>query len=176
MEKIETMEQFWQCADTMAEGFLFAMFTDEIVWESWPLTSEKRENFRKKEGKLLDVRIFNKEKEVRMFRGDIGRKLQGRSIDDGKDILKQQEYFDEEQYLDIDDKRSEEVFAREKKVVATGGGCYSLPLPGFVDAKVRLRNYLGYYEETGQVYVRDWRLMGLFQERPGQVQSQRRRK
>lgn len=171
MEKIETMEQFWQCADAMGEGFLFAMLTDEIVWESWPFSSGKRDIFRKKEGKLLDIRIFNKEKEVRMFRGDIGRKLQGRSVDDGKDIPDRLEYFDEEQYLDIDDKRSEEVFAREKKVVATGGGCYSLPLQGFADAKVKLRNYLGYYEETGQVYVRDWRLMDLFQEKSGQMQS-----
>lgn len=171
MEKIETMEQFWQCADVMEKGFFFAMLTDEIMWESWPLSSEKRENFRKKEGKLLDIRIFNKEKEVRMFRGDIGRKLQGRSIDDGKAIPDRLEYFDEEQYLDIDDKRSEEVFAKEKKVFATGGDCYFLPLPGFVDAKVKLRNYLGYYEETGQVYIRDWRLMDLFQEKSGQVQS-----
>lgn len=164
MERIETMEQFWSCADEI-EGFCFAMLTDEILWESWPLGPEKRKEFHKKEEKLLDVRIFNTEKEVRLCRGDIGRELQGRVIDDSKNKPDSEEYFDEEQYLDIDSKRSGDLFAAEQKVLATGGGCYHLPMAKFENAKVSIRNYLGYYEKTGQAYVKDWRLMDLFQEK-----------
>ena len=162
--KIETIEAFWQQAGAMEEGFLFAMLTDEIVWERWPLSLEEKEAFRKKEGKLLDIRIFNEEKELRMFRGDIGRKFLGRILEDKKDSLDEAECFDEEQYLDIDAKRSESLFFKEGKVKATGGGCYHLPLKRFENAKIKVRNYLGYYEETGQAYVKDWRLVELFQE------------
>ncbi len=56
------------------------------------------------------------------------------------------------------------LFQKNSLVRATGGGCYELPLKGFQDAKIRLRNYLGYYEESGQAYVRDWRLTDVFQE------------
>ena len=42
MERIETMEQFWMQGETVEDGFLFAMFTDEIVWESWPLEPERQ--------------------------------------------------------------------------------------------------------------------------------------
>lgn len=171
MNKIETMEKFWLCAENVTEGYVFAMLTDEIVWKHWPVSQEEQKELRQKEEKLLDIRIFNKEKELRMFRGDIGRKFYGRMLEDTDKALQEQEYFDEEQYLDIDDQRSPELFAREKKVRATGGGCYELPLSGFADAKVKIRNYLGYYEESGQAYVRDWRLMEVFQEKRGKYES-----
>ena len=182
MEKIETMETFWTRAEGMSEGFLFAMLTDEIVFERWPLAPDEKKAFPEKEGKLLDIRIFNEERELRMFRGDIGGRLRGRmqeetgrTSDTGEDCHMEQafdtgedsdtlEYFDEEQYLDIDSACSRELFAREGKVQATGGGRYRLPLAGFENAKIKIRNYLGYYEETGQAYVRDWRLVSLFQE------------
>lgn len=166
MEMIETMEAFRALAQEMSEGFLFAMLTDEIVFERWPLEPEEKKSFWEKEGKLLDIRIFNEKKELRMFRGDIGRAFSGRLLEDDGEVLEaSSEYYDEEQYLDIDSKRSAGLFAREGKVRATGGGCYRLPLSGFENAKVRLRNYLGYYEKTGQAYVKDWRLVKLFQEK-----------
>lgn len=140
MEKIGTMEMFWTQAETMWEGFLFAMLTDEVVFERWPLAPDRKEAFRKKEGKLLDIRIFNEQKELRMFRGDMGGTLRGRVREDKERALDKSEYFDEEQYL-------------------------ALPPAGFTDAKIKIRNYLAYYEETGQAYVRDWRLAGLFRER-----------
>lgn len=164
MNKVETMEQFWAYADKMEDGFCFAMLTDDILWEKWPVSAERKKELREKEGRLLDIRIFNTGKELRMFRGDIGRDFQGRSIDDGERAPSIEEYFDEEQYLDIDSKRSGELFAKEQKVLATGGGSYPLPIAGFENAKIRIRNYLGYYEETGQAYVKDWRLMDVFQE------------
>jgi len=177
MKKIEKVEDFWLCADEVTEGFLFAMLTDEILWECWPSDENERrqlrESVQRKEQKLLDIRIFDTQREARMLRGDIGRTFQGRMIDDTKEVLKSQEYFDEEQYLDIDSKRSKELLIRERKVQATGGGCYPMPLPGleekmegdFGEIKVKLRNYLDFYKDTGQAYVRDWRLVKVFQER-----------
>ena len=171
MEKIETIEQFWFCADEIERGFIFAMLTDEIFWERWPLESDERKLFQEKERKILDMRIYNKEREVRIFRSDIGRTFRGRSLNDEKDVPDFQDYFDEDQFLDIDDKRSKELFAQQGKVRATGGGEYRLPLSDFKDAKLRIRNYLGYYEESGQAYVKDWRLVDLFQERDGKCDA-----
>ncbi len=171
MEKIETMEQFWLSADEIERGFIFAILTDEIFWEKWPLKTDRKKLFREKEKKLLDIRIYNSKREVRIFRSDIGRKFQGRSLNDEKEVLNHQDYFDEEQFLDIDDIRSKELFAREGKVQATGGGRYPLPLPDFRNAKLRIRNYLGYYEKSGQAYVKDWRLMDLFQDSGKELES-----
>ena len=167
MEKIGTMEQFWLWADEIERGFVFAMLTDEILWERWPLESDRRKLFQEKEEKLLDIRVYNREREVRVSRSDIGRKFLGRNLNDGKESSEWQDYFDEEQFLDIDDERSKELFAVEGKVQATGGGRYPLPLPDFRNAKVLIRNYVGYYEESGQAYVKDWRLSDLFKEGDG---------
>ncbi len=170
-EKIETMDAFWQLAERMEQGFVFAMFTDGIVFERWPFWEEGKstarealERFRTKEEKLLDIRLFNREKELRMFRGNIGGTFLGRVLEDEPGLFDEAVYFDEEQYLDIDTKRSETLFAGEGKVRATGGGIYRLPLKRFENAKVKVRNYLGYYENTGQAYVKDWRLVELIQE------------
>ncbi|MCM1101237.1 MAG: CRISPR-associated protein Csx19 [Clostridium sp.] len=177
-ERIGSMEQFWQLAETMEQGFLFAMLTDEVVLERWPLSEEGKKNFRAGERKLLDIRIFNQERELRMFRGNVGGAFRGRALEDGTDArggrrrsaecrneeFRDEEFWDEEQYLDIDTERSETLFAREGMVQTAGGGRYRLPLEGFVNAKIRIRNYLDYYEETGQAYVKDWRLTDLFQE------------
>ncbi len=164
MEKIQTMEKFWLYAAAMKDGFLFAMLTDEIIWKCWPLAEKEKKDFQEKERNLLDIRIFNEKKELHMFRSDVGRAFQGRLLEDAKENFDGQDYFDEEQYLDIDTKRSQELFEKEQKVYATRGGCYSLPLSAFEDAKIQIRNYLGYYEQSGQAYVKDWRLTGLFQE------------
>lgn len=167
MEKIETMEQFWLWADEIERGFVFAMLTDEILWERWPLESDRRKLFQEKEEKLLDIRVYNREREARVSRSDIGRAFRGRSLNDEKESSEWQDYFDEEQFLDIDDKCSNELFSVEGKVQATGGGRYPLPLPDFRNAKVLIRNYVGYYEESGQAYVKDWRLRDLFKEGDG---------
>lgn len=164
METMENMDAFWKYVEKMTEGIIFAMLTDEIIFEKWPLAPREKEDFREKEHKLLDVRVFNEKKEIRMFRGDIGRKLQGRVQDDEKEAADTIDFFDEEQYLDIDSVRSKELFRIKGKVAATGGGCYRLPLEGYADAKIKIRNYLEYYKPTGQAYIKDWRLVRLFQE------------
>ncbi len=159
MEYIKLLEH----EKIVKEGFLFAMFTDHIDLKNWPVTVEEQTAFDDKKDKLLDVRIFDETKEIRMFRGDVGKKeFFYRVIDDEQ---QKREYFDEEQYLDIDDQRSEKEFEKNRHVFATGGGRYPLPLSDYRNVKVCIRNYIAYYEETGQAYVRDWRLAGLFNEK-----------
>lgn len=129
----------------------------------------------------LDIRIFGEKGEGRFFRGSIGRYGQDddtqlfrfRSIFDKEKDENQTErsphtghgtedhysdYFDEEQFLDIDTKRSNE---KEGIAQAIGGGTYRLPLNHYSDAKIRLRNYLKYDEKTGMASVCDWRCVGF---------------
>ena len=48
---------------------------------------------------------------------------------------------------------------------ATGGGRYELPLKDYRDAKIKIRNYLEYEEDTMQLYISDWRIIGFSKER-----------
>lgn len=159
VERQSNVDCFLAAAEKISKGFLFIMFTDEIWVEQLPLEDKKKARMKAKEGVLLEARVFSESREDKLFRGDIGRAFLWRSIVDSGT----QDCFDEEQYLDIDEKRSDELFAKEYKVRATGGGSYHLPLSDYREAKVRIRNYVDYYEETGQAYVKDWRLVEFFQ-------------
>lgn len=151
----------------ISDGYLYLVFTDEIRFLKWPLHEEDREGFQKKAGddvRLLECRIFNEHMEYRVARTDLGRPWKERFADD--DSEEYQDCFEESYYLDIDDKKSEEKQKNCKNngsitVAATGGGNYELPLTEFKDRKIRIKNYVGYYEETGQAYVKDWRMAGF---------------
>lgn len=160
---MQAVERFLKGAEEMESGYLFAMFTDRIVFEEWPLTEEMHALFRDGEEKLLEARIFTETAEHKLFRGDIGRVFGAPRVID--DRLVQKAYFDEEQYLDIDEKRSEQEFAARQYVRATGGGAYHLPISDYRNVKIRIRNYIDYYEETGQAYISDWRLLGIYNEK-----------
>lgn len=156
------VEKFIERAKVIPAGYVFAAFTDAVMLEAWPLTEEKMAEFCAREVYLLEARVFCETREIRLLRGDVGRPfLPIREIDDDAET---REYFTEEQYLDIDESRSKEKFAQHQNVRATGGGLYHLPLPGMRNAKLRIHNYIDYYEETGQAYISDWRLAGLFNE------------
>lgn len=159
--KITDVEGFLKKAAEMPEGFLFAMFTDKVWVDEWPMSEDKKRKFTEQEPLLLEARVFSEGREDKLFRGDIGRVFYWRCIEDSAET----DYFDEEQYLDIDEKRSKAVFEKSHEVQATGGGRYFLPLADYKGAKVLLRNYIDYYEQTGQAYVKDWRLVRFFQEK-----------
>ena len=61
------------------------------------------------------------------------------------------------------------MFKAGHMVRATGGGIYHLPLETMNNAKVEIRNYVGYDEETGQAYLKDWRLRRFFVEKGGKA-------
>lgn len=88
---------------------------------------------------LLDIRLFSEDGEVRWFRSTVNRpfvyrkKLNDSEYDKDGKLL----YWDEEQFLDIDDARTEERRKLEKtdklrlekdQVFTMGGGTYSLPV------------------------------------------------
>ena len=117
-------------------------------------------------GKLLELRVFNKEREYRAFRDNLGEAgfLQ-RIAEDGKDGY--DKAFDELHYLDYDEVRTKEVRtkanaqnnAEPNAVLTTGGGKFYLE--GIADKrKVLVRTYLKADPTTGLEYAFDWRVVG----------------
>ena len=145
-EKKQGIWEQWREETKQMEGYVLAELTDCYIVDSWPLvrTPELLDN---QINKVLEVRVFNKEREAKLFRGDIGRAFRMRILDEkGKNV----EYYDEEQYLDIDTKRSAKLFNDTHEVYATGGGRYYLPLMSMEDAKIVIRYYFGKYDQPAQ--------------------------
>ena len=106
--------------------------------------------------KLLELRVFNKDMEIMVRRGDISEPFKKRVLDDREGIA---DCFDEIQLLDIDRKRSSSA----GHVKTTGGGKYKLPEgiykmknPGLI-----VRHYFDRYSETGIAFISDWRCVGF---------------
>ena len=111
--------------------------------------------------KAMEIRMFNEEEEVKWFRG-ADQKLQCRERKDQEDQMDPLFFWDEWQYLDINEQKSKP----EKGIAyATGGGRYELPLKDYRDAQIKIRNYLEYEEDTMQLYISDWRIIGFSKER-----------
>lgn len=160
---------------------------------------------------LLDIRLFSENGEVRWFRSTVNRPFVYREKlndpEDEKDKDGKLLYWDEEQFLDIDDARTEARRELEKtdklrleknQVLTMGGGMYSLPVTSYMKSKrkerekddnstivnsidtekcvsnesmyknlkIKIRNYLD-YDEIGQCYIKDWRIVG-FRKNDGQ--------
>lgn len=148
----------WKSKVQISSGYAVIMCTDCFEVMKYPLEKTEKLLAESWSERLLDVRIFDSEKEYRLFRGDVGKSFSETILDDSLG-----DYFDDEQYLDIDIKRSAETYAENKKVKATGGGSYTLPLTEFQNAKLKIRNYLG-YDERGHAYVKAIRLTGFKKE------------
>ncbi len=97
---------------------------------------------------LLDVRVFTPEKELRIMRPSIADEFTYRLIDDTAGTY---DYIDEDQYLDIDAKKSSGT-----AYVATGGGTYTLPVEHA--EKIRIRNYIS-YDNQGIAQITDFRIV-----------------
>lgn len=141
------------------KGYVVASLTDEYIVDNWPMMHASLEG---KEAKWLEVRVFNAENEIKLFRTSIGKEdFYMREIANEK--AKPEDAFDEVQILDIDTLRSKSLFESVGEVFTTGGGKYFLPLENTIanmeNAKVRIRYYLDKYEKTGQARICDWRLV-----------------
>lgn len=107
------------------------------------------------ENKLLEIRIFNKDKERRLFRLDLQDEFCYYETNDT--CLKPEiDYFDQQQILDIDTTKVLEGNC----VRSTGGGAYTIPKSVFGDklelAAVIIRHYFG-VTPTGQAYIKGFR-------------------
>lgn len=126
----------------MTDAFYTAELTDRYIVGEWPACESLDAT------KILEIRVFNKHKEVKLFREDIGESLCIRERNDTGD------YYDECQYLDIDAKKTEGT-----RFVTTGGGFYDVPV-GIAEMQIpmiRIRYYLKQDARTGQTYIYDWR-------------------
>lgn len=145
--------------------YLFAMTTECIKFFELDETRPDEKELRELAQNGLEIRVFDKDREAKWFRISIDKEFGFRLLDD--DFLKKDSLhiWDESQYLDIDDERTKDAIKNGEipkgTVFATGGGKYPLPLEKYKNAKIKVRNYLGEDPDTGELYVEDWRLIGL---------------
>jgi hypothetical protein len=141
------------------EAFFIAQYTDKFVVGNWNNDCNVNEE------KLLELRIFDKDKEWKLFRSDLGREFLWRcrseKNSDGSKCIKGEDYFDELQLLDIDTKRSSKTSPGIK--YTTAGGSYYLPveIDDIDRAAVRVRHYFGVEEDSGQAFIKDYRLVSF---------------
>ncbi len=145
-------------------GYAVIMFTDCFEIAEYPITdSETAEKLDKDfASKLIDMRIFDEEKEYRIFRGDVSSKsFFFRKLDDSYSEIN----FDDEQFVDIDAVRTTADCINSGKARAIGGGFYKMPLKNVQNSrldeiKIYIRNYVD-YDEYGQAYIKDWRITAI---------------
>lgn len=121
-------------------GNMVMMFTDKFLCSGQCEISDIRH--------LLEVRVFNRDSELKIMRPTIADKFTYRFIDDSAN---QNDYIEEKHYLDIDEKKSDGF-----EYTATGGGKYSLPVKNA--EKILIRNYIS-YDSQGIAQITDYRLV-----------------
>lgn len=136
------------------QGYVVAALTDEYIVDRWPMSEDLSE----KEEKILEVRVFNEEKEIKLFRTDIGKKFKDLRILDDSELYGKFESFEQEQYLDIDTKRS---VCDDGYVFTTGGGNYRLPFGYSEESKVIIKYYMEEEPDSGMARIADWRVAGF---------------
>jgi len=141
----------------ITDGYGILTFIDKFEVLEYPFNDEiKKELEEVWKKKLLDIRIFNSEKEYRVFRGDLKNEFIYCFTDDSFT----KDYYDDEQYLDIDSTKKKKNGA----VTATGGGKYKLPFSEKNEVKLHIRNYIDYDEKYGQAYIKRWRITDIREE------------
>lgn len=152
----------------MQNAFVVASLTDEYIVDTWPMRNATLEG---KEEKLLEVRVFNDKKEVKLFRSDVGIQSFGlRIIDDDNlpedwDCLmytaddqgnSRKDY--QEQYLDVNTDTSP---VGKTMVRTTGGGYFYLPVDEPRDAQIKIKHYVKRDPDSGMAILVDWRAAGI---------------
>lgn len=143
-------------------GYLAGALTDEYVFTAVTDSIPKHYSPDTMENKVLELRFFNKDMEIKLFRTSIANDLFYLRIrEDKKDENKSGKFMDEIQFLDIDTKKSVD---EQGMVYAIGGGRYFMPeeFRSRIDGlAVQVRSYFGRYEDSGQVRIIDWRLVDI---------------
>lgn len=157
------MKDYFEKASQEIKGldsWIIVQMTDQYLVDKW---QEMKDNLEKiEERKVLEIRIFNKDKEMKLFRSDVGKEVFLYRLRDDTGCLDGLEStIDEFQYLDINEDRSKNSFQESNEVYTINGGKFRLPLKNMENAGIVIRHYLDYYEETGQVKVIDWRAVEL---------------
>lgn len=124
-------------------------------------------------GHLLELRIFNDNAEFRAYRSIMGNEFKCRVADDeyfksnlngsGFDQLFYNRIYDEKHYLDIDKNKTTEMKDGYTCFTTTGGGKYTLPVKAD-KRRIKLRNYINYSPETGNLQIADQRAVEFLTE------------
>lgn len=145
----------------IGEGYLYAAFTDRLWLKTLPLADTEEDELSRLFTRLLECRVFNENEEYHLVRTDIGHEFSVRKRSDTD--IEEADYFDEYQYLDIDEPRTAELQKEAGKASyaqSTTGGIYELPLKKWKNGSIKIRNYLE-YDSSGKAFVADWRMAGL---------------
>ncbi len=151
----------------VGQGYIFIMTTEEIDFRKVSAGGYKEDaEIDQLFDQGLEIRIFDEDSEWKWFRTGIGKAYHFRMLRDDEETKNDWlHWWNESQYLDIDMKRTKKEREKGKisidEVYATGGGKYPLPVQADDDTKIRIRNYLGEDADTGELYVKDWRLAGF---------------
>lgn len=138
--------------DAKGSTFFVAQYTDKFDVGIWNKDIIKNVN------KLLELRVFDKNKEWKLFRSDIGKDFSYRCQKEDNNKEEGVDYFDEVQLLDIDITKSSKG---KKMMCTTAGGKYNLPkdISDLDRAAIIVRHYFGVDNESGQAFIRDYRLV-----------------
>lgn len=144
------VDELIKAAESMNHPWYTAELVDRYLAGKWQDHGEIQESL------LLELRVFDASREVKLFREDLGSAFRFRILDDEE---KSSEHsFDELQLLDIDREKS-----AGDTVITTGGGKYELPheVWSVKNPAVRIRHYYRFYDQTGEAYIYDWRCVGF---------------
>ena len=142
------MDMLLSKTQDMKDSYVIASGVDRLLVDHWPL-QRWAEDFNL--AKLLEIRIFNKEKEIKWFRPDISsNEFEEREMDDSG------ETFSEWQYLSIDT-NDIKVEGNGSRVQSTTAGKYYLPMKNITEqTAIKIRCKISYYP-SGKAYVSDFR-------------------
>jgi len=141
MAEIRTIEELKSelAMIELENAYVVASFVDNYLVEKW-IDTEK-EKILNNVSKILELRVFNKEKELKYMRTDISKNFYFRCSEEWT-----RDTFEEVQLLDVSLKTVKNLM----KI---------LPEEGY--PAVRICYHLGKYETTGQARVEDWRIVGF---------------
>ncbi|MDD4774344.1 MAG: CRISPR-associated protein Csx19 [Eubacteriales bacterium] len=152
-----------------ADGMYMAIYTDRVVCGR--ITDGKAEPGIADAERLLELRMFDRDSEFRAYRDTVGKVFNCRTADDrffkenldgsGFDGIFENRIYDEIHYLDIDETKTADAGEGFMAYTATGGGQYKLPVRA---RRIKLRSYIDYAPDTGNLQIADWRIVGFLPE------------
>ena len=136
-------------------GFISYIATDDCWIKRWPLTNSF--DWEAVLDKIIEIRIFNENEELKIYRNTVDRKFYLRHICDKKCTDKSiayvyyDEYFDESQYINLKHEgQGSAQYSIEKDKRESGE-----------EAMLTVRYYFGKDPRTSRAFVKDWRAVGV---------------
>lgn len=123
------------------DGYISFIATDACWLRKWPLNESF--DWDASEEKIREIRIFNQDEEMKLYRGTVDNQLHERHISDkavgsqAKTAIYYRDHFDEKQYL---------AYYEEKRCPSSGNRLM-----------LKVRYYFKQDPVTSRAYIVDWR-------------------